>query len=602
LLLVDNKIEKNLKRINNGYYHRLLMTLQNVWEVCKFSDEIVYGKLDMSKFAVELHSVLDGTADKTYTDPNLFLENTFLTSNTKLILKDALVRIGRGQGQPVYIIDTEFGGGKTHTLILLYHLFKNPELAKKYIRQYGLDQEYGILESPKANVVTIDCRRLRKNTLWGEIADSLNKYNEIRGFDENRQQIKNIEILKSFFNEPTLLLIDELPHYLLSADAEKIGNITLADLTIAFIMNLISAVSASKNTILIMTLTAKQQLYENYTRRLRSSLKSLSDFRVDTLVDEFKEGLSRQVQFKTPVDKKEIYDVIRTRLVKNIIDENEKNKVINEYYDYYIDKGIPADPDLRNNMKKAYPLHPFLLDVLYERVASIDKFNRTRGILRLLALVLHNIYKKQQICKLVSTADIQLHDSEIAEELTSRIDRADFKTVIESDCIKKSRLLDDKRNIKIFERIARTIYLYTMIGSLKVSGIKPSDISLAVCYPGIDPSLIDDALTQMDKQFWYLRKNGVEYYFDKEPQINKIIYDYTQEVNPKEIKNKIKAILVSLVPKQQRINVIVWDREKLEDNDELKIFVLGYEEKINDENEKDLLRSFVEYRLLKNYS
>jgi Protein of unknown function (DUF499) len=573
------------------------MNLQNVWEVCKFSDEIVYGRLDVSKFAVELHSVLDGFADKTYTDPNLFLKSTFLTSNAKLILKDALVRVSRGEGQPVYIIDTEFGGGKTHTLILLYHIFKNEKLAREYIRQYGLDEDYSILEAPQAKVVAIDCRRLRKKTLWGEIADLLGRYNEIREFDENRQQIKNIEVLKSFFNVPTLLLIDELPHYLLSADAEKIGNITLADLTIAFVMNLISAVAASRNTILIMTLTAKQQLYENYTGKIKSSLKSktFDDFRVDRLVDDFKEGLSRQVQFKTPVDRKEIYDVIRTRLVKSI-NENEKNKVINDFYNYYVDKGITADPDLKTNMRKAYPLHSFLLDVLYERVASIDKFNKTRGILRLLALVLHNIYKKQEECKLVSTSDIQLHDSEIAEELTSRIDRADFKTVIESDCIKKSKALDEKRNIKIFERISRTIYLYSMIGTTKVSGIKPNDIAIAVCQQGIDPSLIDEALNQMDKTFWYLRKNGVEYYFDKEPQINKIIYDYMQEVNPREIKNKIREMLISLIPERVGVNVIIWDKEKLEDNEELKIFALNYEEGINDENEKELLRPLVEYK------
>jgi predicted AAA+ superfamily ATPase len=140
------------------------------------------------------------------------------------------------------------------------------------------------LEAPRADVVAIDCRRIRKNTLWGEIADSLGKYDEIKDFDESRQQIKNIEVLKSFFNEPTLLLIDELPHYLLSSDAERVGNVTLADLTIAFVMNLISAVASSRNTILIMTLTAKQQLYENYTGKIRNSLKSLGDFRVDRYV------------------------------------------------------------------------------------------------------------------------------------------------------------------------------------------------------------------------------------------------------------------------------------------------------------------------------
>jgi hypothetical protein len=72
----------------------------------------------------------------------------------------------------------------------LYHFFKNQKLANNYIKKYQLD-EYGVLDVPRANVVAIDCRRLTKNTLWGEIADSLGKYDEIRQYDQNRQQIKN---------------------------------------------------------------------------------------------------------------------------------------------------------------------------------------------------------------------------------------------------------------------------------------------------------------------------------------------------------------------------------------------------------------------------
>lgn len=344
-----------------------------------------------------------------------------------------------------------------------------------------------------------------------------------------------------------------------------------------------------------MTLTAKQQLYENYTTRISGPLKSLGDFRADGLVDNFKEGLSRQVQFKTPVDKKEVYEVIKTRLVKNI-NEKERNKIVDAFSDYFAEKGILTEPEFKNSLRKAYPFHSFLIDTLYERVSSIDKFNKTRGMLRLLGLILHNIYKNQEECKLVSTSNIHLNDNEIAEELTSRIDRAEFKTVIESDCIKKSRALDEKRNVKIFKKIARTIYLYSMIGSAKVSGIKQTDISIAVCEPGIDPSLIEGALKEMDRQFWYLRKNGVEYYFDKEPQINKIIYDYMQEVNQREIKNKIKETLDSLLPEREGVNAIIWDGEKLEDNDKLKIFALDYEEKINEENKKEFLKPLVEYK------
>ena len=102
-------------------------------------------------------------------------------------------------------------------------------------------------------------------------------------------------MLKSFFNEPTLILIDELPHYLLGADSERVGNVTMAELAISFIVDLVSAVSSSKNAVLFITLTAKQQLYEKYTEKLK---KSIQDFRTDTLMGGLKEAFSRQVQFK----------------------------------------------------------------------------------------------------------------------------------------------------------------------------------------------------------------------------------------------------------------------------------------------------------------
>lgn len=172
------------------------MTSMNVWDVCKFSDEIIAGNLNMSKFAVELHSVLDDTADKIYTDPQLFLDNTYLTSNAKIMLRDALTRIGSGKGQPVYVIDTEFGGGKTHTLVLLYHALRNPDLATEYIKKTGFPEQYGISKVPAAKVVAIVCRRLRTNTLWGELALSLGRYDgDVRVSDEKKQKIKNIEVL-----------------------------------------------------------------------------------------------------------------------------------------------------------------------------------------------------------------------------------------------------------------------------------------------------------------------------------------------------------------------------------------------------------------------
>lgn len=566
------------------------MNLPNIWELCLFSDEIVYGIFDKSKFAVELHSVLDGSADPIYKDPERFLAKTHLTHSMRSILKGVLSKIAKDEGNPVYVIDTEFGGGKTHTLLLLYHIFKNRELGTKYIREYGIDREYGILEVPETRVIAIDCNNVRKNTLWGEIADSIGRYERFKGLDEEKRA-PNITSLKELFNEPTLLLIDELPEYLLKADSIKVGNISLAELTIAFIQDLVRAVASTKNCMLIITLTATQKLYEAYSRKVKDGLKTLSDFRVDNIISDTKESLSRQAQFIVPVSKEEVYDVIVKRLVK---DRRGYEKVINTYYEYYKDKGLIEEVDYKDKLSRSYPFHPFLIDTLYDRVSSIDKFNKTRGMLRLLALVLYNIYKNKVECKLVSTGDIDLSELLIKEDLTDGIDMSEFKPVIESDCISKARRLDKDKSIKLVEKIARTIYIYSLISSTKVSGIKPSELKLAVCYPYIDTSLVDEILEEIEKDFWYIKRTDNQYYFTKKPNINKIIEDYMKEVREEEIRKKIRDTLEELV-RDSRFKVCIWDQNCLQDDESFKLFVIDYEYiSDNEENNKRLFNDIIE--------
>ena len=351
----------------------------------------------------------------------------------KLILKDSLLRLTKGLGTPVTIIDTGFGGGKTHTILLLHHIYNNINLGSNYISQYEFQQDYDISKIPEVKMITIDCRKVKKNTLWGEIADKVGKYDEVKQYDIDKQPVRNIDILKSFFLQPTLILIDELPHYLLGADSVLVGRVSLADLTIRFITDLVSVISATRNSCLILTLTAKQQLYEKYVDSVISKVKTLPDFRAGVVYDKLKDALSRQVQFTTPVSREQAYDVIRTRLVKKI-EEKERNSVIDKYFSYFNDQGLITEPEYEDKMLAAYPFHPFLIDTLYERVSTISKFNRTRGILRLLGLVLHDIYKNKKELSLVSTSDIDLTKNEIKDERSLFLsDKSKFRKICPSN-------------------------------------------------------------------------------------------------------------------------------------------------------------------------
>ena len=108
--------------------------MKNVWEICKFSDEIESGQLDLHKFAVELHDITAGQADPVYQNPEKFLDNTYLTIQMKDMLGETLRRVEHSRGIPVTVIDTGFGGGKTHTLMLLYHVLSNPKIGFEYLK------------------------------------------------------------------------------------------------------------------------------------------------------------------------------------------------------------------------------------------------------------------------------------------------------------------------------------------------------------------------------------------------------------------------------------------------------------------------------------
>lgn len=566
--------------------------MKNVWEVCELDDDVKYGRFELNRFAAELHSVLDGTADPVYTNPELFLKYTYPTSNMKYLLKEALKRISAKAGQPVFILDTEFGGGKTHSLLLLYHIFKNPKLGTEYIRELGIHEEAGVLEVPSCTVVAIDCRRMRKNTLWGEIAEALGKYEEFKEEDLSKKPIRDISKLKSLFNKPTLMLIDELPDHLLKATAEKIGDTNLSDLTISFVLNLISAVSATKDSMLIITLTGKQSLYERYATDLKKRLESLKIEEVDGKV---REAFSRQTQYLVPVEKDEVSHVVKRRLIKAIIDDKALQTITRSYYEYFSEKGMVSDIRYEKRLEDCYPFHPFLIDILYDRVSTIESFNKTRGLLRLLALILNRIYRDKVDCKLVSPGDIPLEDPEIKDELTSRLGKGDFRPVVETDCIEKARKLDEKRKVKLAEKTARTIYLYSLIGATKISGILPNDVKLSVCSPGIDPSLVDEVLSEMDREFWFLRSEAGAYYFDKEPNINKIIHDYMTEVKTSEVREAIKDELESLLPSTNYVKVVIWDKSKLEDEENLRIFVVDYKDVLL-RDDRELLEELLEQR------
>ena len=554
--------------------------MKNVWESCRFSDEIETGNLELHKFAVDLHDLTSGTADSVYKDPRKFLDNTYLTSQMRSILADVFNRLERSLGMPCIVIDTGFGGGKTHTLILLYHILSNPDLGFDYIKSNNMDRALGMDHISDARVAAIDCRDVKKSTLWGEIATKLGKYETVREYDESVRMISNLDIIKKFFDKPTVLMIDELPHYLAETLGERIGDTTKSKLTEAFLYKLISVVSSSKNSVLILTLTENQQLYKERVDEIK---KNLSEYEIDAAIGDMRETLSRQTVIRNPVQKEEIYNIVRHRLVREI-DEEEKQNAIQEYVRYYTNQGLITDSGFHERLEKSYPIHPDFIDILYDRVSTISQFNQTRGTLRLLALVLNDIYKEKTPCTLVGTGDISMESSAIVDELTSKVGRNEFAKIIDIDCVEHAKNLDIDRPIKIIERISRTIYLHSLHEiPNKKSGITADQIKLAIGVPGFDTTIIEKSLyDDIRTQFWYIQETNGQFYFVDAVNENAIIAEYKKGVDAAEADQQIRGTLDRLA-QNSSFKPIIWS-DDVGDTRNLKLCIFRYDASQNVES------------------
>ncbi|MBC7408026.1 MAG: DUF499 domain-containing protein, partial [Arcicella sp.] len=367
--------------------------------------DIKQGILDESVFAANLAEVALGNGREIYKDPNTFFSKTYFTAGLKSVAKTVIKGLNGNEDAEnrVISLQTGFGGGKTHTLISIYHLCNWGKNAINSPFTNELLSYAGNPEFEKANIAvftntTNDVANGRMTddgiliqTVWGEIAYQLGGkegFEIVRKNDE--QLIAPAGIFKKVLQNytPALILIDELADYCVKAAAKKTGNTTLADQTISFMQEFTEAVAATENCVAIITLPASVQEVAN-SPEAASILSSLQS------------RVSRVGADTQPVAEDEIYEVIRRRLFEDIGDKAYIENVANQYIDLYTQHKteLPSNASKNEYKKKiiqSYPFHPELVDIFKIKWASNNNFQRTRGVLRLLAAIVSDLWKRQQ--------------------------------------------------------------------------------------------------------------------------------------------------------------------------------------------------------------
>jgi predicted AAA+ superfamily ATPase len=408
--------------------------MRTIFDTCQPRDEVLRGELREQQFAASLTKVLRGSAEEVYGNPNTFFANTYPTSGLKSLLSEALGRLtGRSpMSASVIRLETSFGGGKTHNLIALYHLCRggiHSKLVKRFVDPKFVPQEpipriAGVV-GPDMNVADgIDQGDVRTFTLWGELAYQLGgpaAYEVVRKSDEQRTAPGTQVWEKLIGDEPALLMIDEIAYYLRVARGAgfRAGKTTVAEQTVAFLLSLIKFASESQRTVLVYTLADSADAFGKDSDELRQELA------------EARSVSARQEHVLTPTAENEISAIVTHRLFSRI-DREAAAEIAREYSKYYarlIEQGVDLPQravraEYQAEMVQDYPFHPELLTTLNRKTSTIPNFQKTRGVLRLLAQTIRGLWqRKPKDCFLICPHHLELANDQIANDLTSRLDR-----------------------------------------------------------------------------------------------------------------------------------------------------------------------------------
>jgi hypothetical protein len=562
--------------------------------------DIRQGRLDESVFAANLGEVALGSGREIYINPVVFFSKTFLTKGLKTVTRKVINGLnGKEDAENrVISLQTSFGGGKTHMLISLYHLCKwgrksmDSDLAARLFESAGIP-EFETAHIAAFTNTTNDPANGRKtadgihiSTLWGELAYQLGgkeAYEIIRKNDE--QKIAPAGLFKLILEKckPALILIDELADYCVKAAGVIVGGSTLADQTISFMQELTEAISTSNQCVAVITLPASAQEVGNSPQ-------------AQQILDSLQKRVSRIGADTQPVDNEEIFDVLRSRLFENTGDEQQKELVISKYVQYYQElwTELPkhaVQTEYRDKMRRSYPFHPELIDMFRIRWASHHGFQRTRGVLRLLASIVSDLWGRRQSLTgtnyLIHTSDVNFANLDALTGQLKKLYGNGYDAVITADVSGSSSnayKIDSAKNefgrYYLAQGISSTILLGSFGSDGANRGLSMQDVKLCTLKPeSYNHNSINGALDELEASAHYLYYAQAgsaikRYWYHTKPNINILITKAKGDINPPEIETEIIRRINARRAGIHFFNILVCPTEDVPEQQKITLVIL----------------------------
>ena len=511
------------------------------YELIEPREDVKNGIDDMSVYAASLSDLLQRSeAGRRYWDGREFQKLTYKTDGLQEALEDIRLRLHDGRGNGFRQIETSFGGGKTHSMIAMYHMCKEWDALPVVIDGTTLDPA--------------------TETVWGEMQKQLD--GSITDM-ERKVAPGGAAIIKLLERKkPVLILIDEISHYLDVSTGVTVGESNVAIQTVNFLQKLFNKVGQMPHVCVVISLPDKDQVLEEsyYTQ-------------VQMLA-------GRQRQLITVATDADIPHIIRQRLFKTdeAVVADRSADIIKSYVDTCKAGSsilIGDANEYGERFKDTYPFTPDVIDVLHGRWGSYQKFQRTRGALRLLSSVVHSLLGSDR--PYITLSDIDLSVDSVRKELLSHIG-ANMEFVINTDIT--SAQSGAIRQGEAGVRAARAIFMYSFPSDKK--GATQADIKRAAFTSIITHSEIGDALSTLRRSLFFLELADDDMFrFTPTENINWIIDRATKSVSDSDASDLEYNLIYEAISKHtgSRFHKVhIWPDDdaqtKIDDIDRLQLLIL----------------------------
>lgn len=514
--------------------------------------DVMAARFIEAEFAADLSTVARGEGAETYRDPREFFRITYMTGGLKKVLHGAIERLAGKGGDPVVGLQTSFGGGKTHTMLALYHLAsaKNPEtlpgLAEIFkdadVKELPVRSKPVVFVGTAAGAnqpIAVEGARTVKS-LWGLIAVKLGgwkAYEKIKTSDEARTNPGSealIPILKEA--APCLILLDEVVAYARNLDGIPYDGF------VSFFQSLTEAAKAVPGVLVVGSLPESGA--EVGHQRGREALLAL-------------EKVFGRVQSAwTPAQGTETFEIIRRRLFQELDADGQKarEQAVKAFVSYYKNNAGEFPSDVRERsyeaqLMAAYPVHPELFRVLQTDWGGLEKFQKTRGVLKMMAQIVYRLWRDQHAAPMILPGDVPLTDDKVRTNALIPIPTgydAVLAKEVAGDLSKPAQIEARSPSVgknKAVTRAATALFMATSPHGSTNRGIEIARLRMSCAIPGEQPAQFSEALRRLGETAAYLYSAGESYWFSPIASLNQEAEDRAKALDISRVDADIIEIL-----------------------------------------------------------